>query len=66
MGIEGNIVGSRGSRLMTDFHMPDSWYDPPDEKQCDMCDNGCHLCDPEIAKEYMADLLMQAIKDGEV
>jgi hypothetical protein len=50
---------------MTDFRMPDSWYDPPNELEpCDMCDDeGCHLCDIEIAKEYMADLQMQATKE---
>jgi len=50
---------------VTDFHMPDSWYDPPNEPEpCDMCDDeGCHLCNIEIAKEYMADLQMQATKE---
>ena len=52
---------------MTDFHMPDSWYDPPEEyAPCPTCeDDGCHLCDKDIAADYMADLKMQAIKDGE-
>jgi hypothetical protein len=36
---------------MTDFHMPDSWYDPPDEA-CEGCEGkGCHLCDEQIAHE---------------
>ena len=35
----------------TDFHMPDSFYDPPDEQEpCECDDVGCHLCDREIAK----------------
>ena len=52
---------------MTDFHMPDGWYDPPNEiEACRMCDDeGCHLCNAEIAREYMADLKMQAMKEGE-
>ena len=53
---------------MTDFHMPDSWYDPPEEEEiCTTCDNmGCMNCDIEIARDYMADLQMQAMKEGEL
>jgi len=36
---------------MTDFRMPDSWYDPPDDP-CEECDGeGCGLCDKQIASE---------------
>ena len=24
---------------MTDFHMPDSWYDPPEPHSCELCEN---------------------------
>ena len=52
---------------MTDFHMPDSFYDPPDEVEpCELCDNeGCIECDSEIAEDYATDLQMQAMKEGE-
>jgi len=37
---------------MSDFHMPDSWYDPPDDA-CEKCEGeGCHLCDPVLAEDY--------------
>jgi hypothetical protein len=32
---------------MTDFHMPDSFYDPPDDP-CE-CGDRCHLCDKQEA-----------------
>ena len=52
---------------MTDFHMPDSWYDPPDEEEpCTYCDDkGCISCDVGMLGDYLADMQMQAIKDGE-
>ena len=28
---------------MSDFHMPDSWYDPPDEEYSD-CECDCDPC----------------------
>ena len=54
--------------MMTDFHMPDSWYDPPDEEeQCDHCEGvGCISCDAGLLGDYLADIRMQAIKEGEV
>ena len=53
---------------MTDFYMPDSWYDPPDEEeQCDHCEGvGCISCDAGLLGDYLADIRMQAIKEGEV
>ena len=36
---------------MTNFHMPDSWYDPPDDDPCE-CEDRCHLCDAELAEDY--------------
>ena len=53
--------------MMTDFHMPDSWYDPPDEKEpCEYCDDeGCISCDLGMLGDHLADMQMQAIKDGE-
>ena len=37
---------------MSDFHMPDSWYDPPDDA-CEKCEGeGCHLCDRQMAEDY--------------
>jgi hypothetical protein len=37
---------------MGDFHMPDSWYDPPDDP-CENCEGaGCHLCDRLMAEDY--------------
>jgi hypothetical protein len=37
---------------MSDFHMPDSWYDPPDDA-CEACEGeGCHLCDRALAYEW--------------
>ena len=53
---------------MTDFHMPDSWYDPPDEEEtCTRCDGeGCISCDAGMLGDHLADMRMQAIKDGEV
>ena len=52
---------------MTDFHMPDSFYDPPDEKEpCEYCDDeGCISCDVGMLGDHLADMQMQAIKDGE-
>ena len=51
---------------MTDFHMPDSWYDPPDEETCLTCnDEGCISCDARMLEDHLADVQMQAIKDGE-
>jgi hypothetical protein len=59
------VQGLLGGETMTDFYMPDSFYDPPDEEeQCTTCDgNGCHLCDEQIAREYMADIQMQTMKE---
>lgn len=31
---------------MTDFRMPDSYYDPPDEEEREECEDGCTL-DPD-------------------
>ena len=51
---------------VTDFHMPDSWYDPPDESKCEACEGkGCIHCNEEYAADYRADLQMQATKEGE-
>ena len=37
---------------MADFHMPDSWYDPPDDP-CENCGGeGCHLCNKQMAEDY--------------
>lgn len=37
---------------MSDFRMPDSWYDPPDDP-CEKCGGeGCHLCDRHEAYLY--------------
>jgi hypothetical protein len=42
-----------GEATMSDFHMPDSWYDPPDDEHCEKCDDeGCHLCDRVLAHEW--------------
>lgn len=51
--------------LMTDFHMPDSWYDPPDEEeQCEYCKGvGCISCDAGLLGDYLADLQMQRKKE---
>lgn len=49
---------------MSDFRMPDSWYEPPDEpEECEHCDDGCHRCDDEAAADYHADLQHQAMKE---
>jgi len=50
---------------MTDFHMPDSWYDPPDEPEpCDHCDDaGCISCDEGLLGDYLADLQLQRMKE---
>ena len=50
---------------MTDFHMPDGWYDPPDEPEpCEACnDEGCIECDAGIAGDYWADIQLQAMKE---
>jgi hypothetical protein len=50
---------------MTDFRMPDSWYDPPDEEeQCDHCEGaGCISCDAGLLGDYLADLQMQRKKE---
>jgi len=45
-------ITSRRRGLMGDFHMPDSWYDPPDDP-CENCEGaGCHLCDRLMAEDY--------------
>jgi len=50
---------------MTDFQMPDSFYDPPDEEeQCDHCEGaGCISCDAGLLGDYLADLQMQRKKE---
>ena len=50
---------------MTDFHMPDSWYDPPDEPEpCEACDDeGCIECDAGMLGDHLADLRLQEIKE---
>jgi hypothetical protein len=50
---------------MTDFQMPDSWYDPPDEEEpCEYCkDEGCISCDAGLLGDYLADLQMQRKKE---
>jgi len=50
---------------MTDFHMPDSWYDPPDEEEpCEYCDDvGCIQCDSGMAADHAADVRMQRMKE---
>jgi hypothetical protein len=52
---------------MTDFHMPDSFYDPPDDEEpCEHCENaGCKYCDAQMAYDEYCDRLIQAKKDGE-
>jgi hypothetical protein len=36
----------------TAFHMPDSFYDPPDDP-CEECDGeGCRYCDRELARAW--------------
>ena len=51
---------------MTDFHMPDSWYDPPDDDHCDACDDeGCIQCDIEMAREHAADVRLAEMKEEE-
>jgi len=59
---------------MTDFHMPDSFYDPPDDEEpCEHCGNrepycenaGCKYCDSQMAYDEYCDRLSQAKKDGE-
>ena len=52
---------------MTDFHMPDSWYDPPDQYEpCPTCeDKGCIECDEGLLGDYIADKRLQAMKEGE-
>ena len=51
--------------LMTDYRMPDSFYDPPDEKEpCEYCnDEGCISCDAGLMGDYLADLQMQRKKE---
>jgi len=51
---------------MTDFHMPDSWYDPPDDDYCEACDDeGCIQCDIEMAREHAADVRLAEMKEEE-
>ena len=54
--------------MMTDFHMPDSFYDPPEQYEpCPICeDKGCIRCDEDYAADHVADLQMQAMKEGEL
>lgn len=49
----------------TDFHMPDSYYEPPDEPEpCEACnDEGCIECDVGIAGDAYADMLMKRAKE---
>ena len=51
--------------LMTDFHMPDSWDDPPDEPEpCEACDDeGCIECDAGMLGDHLADLRLQEMKE---
>jgi len=53
---------------MTDFHMPDSFYDPPEQYEpCPKCeDQGCIHCDEDHVADLVADLQMQAMKEGEL
>ena len=53
---------------MTDFHMPDSFYDPPEQYEpCPICeDKGCIRCDEDHVADLVADLQMQAMKEGEL
>lgn len=50
---------------MSNFRMPDSFYEPPDEVfVCDHCDDeGCRFCSEEHALDWEADRQMQAMKD---
>ena len=50
---------------MTDFRMPDSWYDPPEQYEpCPKCeDKGCIHCDEDHVADLVADLQMQAMKE---
>lgn len=52
---------------MTDYHTPDSWYDPPDEDEpCEECEGaGCKYCDAQMAYDEYCDREAQAKKDGE-
>jgi hypothetical protein len=54
--------------MMTDFHMPDGWYDPPEQYEpCPKCeDEGCIHCDEDHVADLVADLQMQAMKEGEL
>jgi hypothetical protein len=48
---------------MTDFRMPDSWYDPPDDV-CETCDGvGCVQCDPFIASLAAAEVAYDRSRD---
>jgi hypothetical protein len=49
----------------TEFHMPDSFYDPPDEEEsCERCENaGCHLCNAQMAYDDWADKQIQNQKE---
>jgi hypothetical protein len=49
----------------TEFHMPDSYYEPVNEPEpCAACDGeGCAQCDVGIAGDAYADMLMQRAKD---
>lgn len=53
---------------MTEFFMPDSFYDPPEQYEpCPKCeDKGCIHCDEDHVADLVADLQMQAMKEGEL
>ena len=53
---------------MTDFHMPDGWFDPPEQYEpCPMVEYlGCIHCDVVHVADLVADLQMQAMKEGEL
>lgn len=43
--------------------MPDSWYDPPEDNDCEHCDDRCIYCDEELAAEDAADRKYQEWKE---
>lgn len=50
---------------MTDFHMPDSWYEPPAEHDCDNPDCDGDQCAEDALDEYEAILADRAEADAE-
>jgi len=46
---------------MSDFHMPDSWYEPPEAFECDECEDGdgC-TCEQDALDEREQDAIDRA------